>query len=96
MTLGYKTQVHISAIKVTCFLIISLMMLTGCRPSASDPQGLDYTPIHRDDWEVSTPEVEGLDPKLVAKLYKNASKLDTVFSVLVIKKWQVDCGGIFQ
>ena len=35
-------------------------------PSIEDLNAIDYTPLLRDDWEVSTPEAQGLDPMLVA------------------------------
>ena len=41
--------------------------------------------MQRDDWEVSTPEEQDLDPDLIAELYYDAAQLDTLYSVLVIK-----------
>lgn len=55
------------------------------RPSAEDLQGVTYAPVERADFEVSTPEAEGLDPMLVAELYRDAEALPRVFSVLVVK-----------
>jgi len=46
---------------------------------------VEYTPLPADDWEVSTPEEQGLDPMLVAELYYNAAELETIYSLLVIK-----------
>jgi CubicO group peptidase (beta-lactamase class C family) len=58
----------------------------GCGgPSAEDLAAVDYAPVSRDDWQVSTPEEQGLDPTLVARLYYNASKLETIYSLLVFK-----------
>ena len=65
--------------------IMILLTLVGCRPSAAELEAVDYTPISQDEWPVSTPEEQGLDPKLVARLYYNASKLESVYSVLVFK-----------
>ena len=61
------------------------MFFTGCGPSADDLASVDYTPIEREDWEISTPEDEGIDPELAAEVYYNASKLDTIYSLLVVK-----------
>jgi CubicO group peptidase (beta-lactamase class C family) len=66
-------------------LIIILSVLTGCGPSAAELAAVDYTPLEGDDWEVSTPEEHGLDPKLVAELYHNASELESINGLLVIK-----------
>jgi CubicO group peptidase (beta-lactamase class C family) len=66
-------------------LIIITTLLAGCKPSAGTLNEIDYTPLSRDEWEISTPEEQGLDPDLVADLYYNASELETIYSVLVIK-----------
>jgi len=63
-------------------------MLVGCAPSSSsveDLEAVEYTPLPGDDWKVSTPAEQGLDPMLVAELYYNADKLETIYSLLVIK-----------
>jgi CubicO group peptidase (beta-lactamase class C family) len=65
--------------------ILILSILIGCGPSPEDLAAVDYTPLSRDDWEVSTPEKQGLDPDLVAELYYSASRLETLYSLLVIK-----------
>jgi CubicO group peptidase (beta-lactamase class C family) len=69
------------------FAALSLLLpvLAGCGPSADDLQAVDYAPAVRDDWEVSTPAAEGLDPMLVAKMYYKAADIDTIYSLLVVK-----------
>ena len=63
-----------------------LSMLVGCgSPSVAELEAVDYTPLPGGDWPVSTPEVQGLDPDLVARFYYNASKLETIYSLLVFK-----------
>lgn len=63
-----------------------LSMLVGCRgPSAAELEAVDYAPLSGGDWPVSTPEEQELDPDLVARLYDNASKLETIYSLLVFK-----------
>jgi len=69
-------------------VILILSMLVGCAPSSSsveDLEAVEYTPLPGDDWKVSTPAEQGLDPMLVAELYYNADKLETIYSLLVIK-----------
>jgi len=73
-----------------CFLAFAIATLTvsllvGCGPSTGDLAAVDYKPLVRDDWEVSTPEKQGLDPTLVAKLYYNAAEHETIYSLLVFK-----------
>ena len=74
----------------TLYQFISILMiasvLVGCGgPSDAELATVDYTPISRDEWPVSTPEEQGLDPELVAELYYNASHLETIYSLLVFK-----------
>jgi CubicO group peptidase (beta-lactamase class C family) len=63
-----------------------LSLLIGCSgPSAAELKAVDYAPQPGGDWPVSTPEAQGLDADLVARLYDNASKLETIYSLLVFK-----------
>ena len=55
------------------------------RPSPADLQGVTYTPEDRADFPVSTPEAEGLDPALVAEMYRDAAALPRIHSILVVK-----------
>ena len=55
------------------------------RPRDEELRGIKYTPLPSNGWEVSTPAKQGLDPKLVAELYLDASKLETLYGLLVIK-----------
>jgi CubicO group peptidase (beta-lactamase class C family) len=66
-------------------VILFLSVLVGCGPSTGDLEAVDYTPLPGDDWEVSTPAEQGLDPMLVGEMYLNAADLDTIYSLLVIK-----------
>jgi len=65
--------------------ILITSMLAGCGPSAADLEAVDYTPLVREDWKVSTPEEQGLDSMLVAEMYYDAAELETIYSLLVIK-----------
>jgi CubicO group peptidase (beta-lactamase class C family) len=68
----------ISAILIIC-------ILAGCGPSLADLEAVDYAPLPGGEWERSTPEEQGLDPELVARLYYDASQLETIYSLLVFK-----------
>lgn len=76
--------------------ILILSMLVGCGPSTADLEAVDYTPLSGDDWEVSTPEEQGLDPKLVAELYYNAAELETLYGLLVVKNGYLIAEGYFN
>jgi CubicO group peptidase (beta-lactamase class C family) len=66
-------------------MILALSMLVGCSPSTEDLEAVEYTPLPGDDWKVSTPTEQGLDPMLVAELYFNATRLSRLYGLLVIK-----------
>jgi CubicO group peptidase (beta-lactamase class C family) len=73
-----------SLLIITIVLLV-MLALANCSPSSEDLSAIDYTPLPGDDWEVSTPAEQGLDPMLVAELYYNAAELETIYSLLVIK-----------
>lgn len=60
-------------------------MFVGCDPSTKDLKAVEYAPLTGDDWKVSTPAEQGLDPMLVAELGYNAANLETIYGLLVIK-----------
>ncbi len=67
-------------------IIFVLSMLVGCGgPSTEALAAVDYTPLSGDDWEVSTPAEQGVDPELVAELYYNAADVETLKALLVVK-----------
>jgi CubicO group peptidase (beta-lactamase class C family) len=70
---------------ITTSGIIILSLLVGCGPSPDELAAVDYSPLPGGEWEISTPEEQGLDPELVAELYYNASRLETAYSLLVFK-----------
>jgi len=66
-------------------VILILLILVGCNTWSQCKKEVKYTPLSGDGWKVSTPAEQGLDPKLVSLLYCNADKLETIYSLLVIK-----------
>ena len=88
-----------SAIQVLSLLLSS--SLVGCGPSSAegvDPDGaaVDYAPLDREDWPVSTPAEQGLDPELVAELYLNAAEQETLYGLLVVKNGYLVAEGYFN
>lgn len=73
-------------------LVLSILIpagLVGCGPSTEELESVDYAPLSEGDWEVSTPEEQGLDPELLARLYHEAADLETLYGFLVIKNGQL-------
>ena len=66
------------------------------RPQPEELDAVDYTPLAGDDWKVSTPEEQGLDPTLVAELYLDAAEMDTLFGLLVVKNGYLIAEGYFN
>ena len=85
----YISERHQHFLLISTILILILSMLSGCGPSTEDLEAVDYTPLPGDDWEVSTPAEQGIDPKLVAELYYKAAELETLYGLLVIKNDQL-------
>jgi CubicO group peptidase (beta-lactamase class C family) len=77
-------------------VILAVFVLLGCGCCTWDLDLVEYAPLSGDDWEVSTPEVEGLDPTLVAQLYFNAAKVETLEALLVIKNGRLIAEGYFN
>jgi CubicO group peptidase (beta-lactamase class C family) len=70
---------------LTVSVILTLITLIGCAPRTEVLKTIKYAPVQRNDWNVSTPAEQELDPMLVAEMYYNAAKLETIHSLLVIK-----------
>jgi CubicO group peptidase (beta-lactamase class C family) len=74
--------------------ILIIVSLAGCDDNPSTETDfseeeltltVEYHPLSEDDWEVSTPEGQGLNPELIDELYEDADDLDTLYSLLVVK-----------
>ncbi|MCA9896889.1 MAG: serine hydrolase [Ardenticatenaceae bacterium] len=66
-------------------VLIALLLLAGCGPTTAELEEVDYAPQANSDWPTSTPNEEGIDPKLVAELYYNASQMENIYSLLLFK-----------
>jgi CubicO group peptidase (beta-lactamase class C family) len=65
--------------------ILVVLLLASCACCVWNIDLIDYTPLPGEDWKVSTPAEQGLDPMLLSELYFNAAKLETLYGLLVIK-----------
>ncbi|MEJ2447485.1 MAG: serine hydrolase [Anaerolineales bacterium] len=93
------TQNRLHSIILFILSLFIPLGLTACDPSLSEGDqrsvdvegaeeflpGADYAPLAGEDWEISTPEEQGLDPDLVEDLYRDAEDLETLYSVLLVK-----------
>jgi CubicO group peptidase (beta-lactamase class C family) len=70
---------------VFIYAVFFLAVVTGCGPSPEELKAVNYTPFRGDDWAVSTAEEQGLNPELVAELFYNASRLDTIYGLSIVK-----------
>jgi len=77
-------------------VILILLILVGCGSCNWNLDLVDYTPLSGGDWKVSSPAEQGLDPMLVAKLYFNAAKVETLHALLVIKNGYLIAEGYFN
>jgi len=77
-------------------VILILSNLVGCSMFSQDLGKVEYTPLHGDDWKISTPAEQGLDSNLVMEFYVDAAKLETLFGLLVIKNGYLIAEGYFN
>jgi CubicO group peptidase (beta-lactamase class C family) len=67
-------------------LFLSLPGLVVCTTKESEKdEPFSYQPLVLADWNVSTPEAQGLDPALVLSAYQRAVTLTNIYSLLVVK-----------
>lgn len=66
------------------------------RPRTEDLEAVVYAPLSGDDWKVSKPEEQGLDPMLVAELYLDAAYMETLYGLLVVKNGCLIAEGYFN
>lgn len=71
------------------WLALILTGLIGCGPSSSELGSVDFAPLPEGDWERSTPEEQGLDPELLARVYHEAAELETLYGLLVVRSGQL-------
>lgn len=64
--------------------LIPLVMLAAACTIPADDHSI-YRPLTLPDWEVSTPQAEGVDPDLVLSTYQKARGHPSLYSLLVIK-----------
>jgi CubicO group peptidase (beta-lactamase class C family) len=79
-----RSTLTIASAILILFILIPAGLI-GCGPGARELETVDHTPLPGEDWEVSTPAEQGLDPKLVAELYDNAAQVETLHALLVVK-----------
>ena len=70
---------------VLILAVLAPLGLAGCGSSPQVSETIDYAPLDRDDWAISTPQEQGLDPELVTDLYLDATGLEKLYGVLVVK-----------
>jgi CubicO group peptidase (beta-lactamase class C family) len=71
-------------------------MARRLRPRAEDLAAVGYAPAAAGGGEVATPAGAGLDPRLVAELYLDASHLRNLYGLLVVKGGKLVAEGYFH
>jgi CubicO group peptidase (beta-lactamase class C family) len=92
----YISKEHRHYILLFTCVILVLLLMAGCGLSSDDLESVDYAPLPGDDFYVSTPAEQGLDPMLVADLYRYAAELETLYGLLVIKNGHLIAEGYFN
>ncbi|WP_430812371.1 MULTISPECIES: serine hydrolase [unclassified Carboxylicivirga] len=63
---------------------------------ASHYKRVNYKPVNRKGWPISNPSEQVLDKNLVADLYSDASHLETLYSLLIVKNGYLIGEGYFN
>ena len=66
------------------------------RPKPEELTTIDYHPLPSTDWRISTPQEQGLNPNLISELYLDASHMQTLYSLLVVKNGYLIAEGYFN
>jgi len=66
------------------------------RPRTGDLAAVEYAPMSGDDWKVSTPAEQGLEPMLVAELDFDAAEVERLYGLLVVKNGYLVAEGYFN
>jgi CubicO group peptidase (beta-lactamase class C family) len=70
---------------VVTAVILAFLATAGCGPGINELKMVEYAPQSGGDFAVSTPQAQGVDPLLVARLYYDAEKMETLYGLLVIR-----------
>lgn len=70
-------------IGLSCFLF--LLFLMACEKEEDIVYSSYYTPLELGDWAVSSPGDQGLDTVMIKEMYSAASKIDHIYSLLMVK-----------
>jgi CubicO group peptidase (beta-lactamase class C family) len=92
----YTSKGRQNSLLLFTIVILVLTSQVRCGHSTEELEAVHYTPLLGDDWKVSTPAEQGLDPMLVAKLYHNAAELETLYALLVVKNGYLIAEGYFN
>ena len=91
---GSKGRHHSFLLFTSVILILS--NLVGCTTYSQDLEAVEYAPLPGDNWKVSTPAEQGLDPVPVKGLYLDAAELSNLYGLLIIKNGYLIAEGYFN
>ena len=66
------------------FTVVAAIFISACDRDSPD-KIVTFEPLMLDDWEVSAPAEQGLDPELVQDMYQDANQIVHLYGLLVIK-----------
>lgn len=85
MTYNMRLTTNKGTSSLIAGIIMVMLLLAGCDPSSEELAAVNYVPLPGDDWKVSTPSEQGVDPLLVAEIYHQAAEYEKLYALLVIK-----------
>jgi CubicO group peptidase (beta-lactamase class C family) len=75
---------------------VTLVVFAGCASCCWNVDPVDFTPMSEPGWEVSTPEAEGFDRATLEAIYHDASRLNSIYGLLVVKNGRLVAEAYFN
>jgi CubicO group peptidase (beta-lactamase class C family) len=75
---------------------LACVLQLGCAGCSWNVGPVDYTPFADGDWSVSTPGEQGIDPRIIDEFYVDASRVETIRALLVIKNGELIAEAYFN
>ncbi|MEN8229809.1 MAG: serine hydrolase [Bacteroidota bacterium] len=80
-----KRAIHPSKFRLPALLLLVIYCHFSCEKEHVTITSSFYAPLELDDWDVSTPEDQGLDTTDVKEMYQVAAQMDNLYGLLLIK-----------
>lgn len=74
-----------TGITLLIMALLFAVLIFSCEKEKYQIDSSYYTPLELDDWDVCTPEAQGLDTAFINEMYQSASGIDHLYGLLIVK-----------